>query len=166
MLVLIKSICSFFFFLHIFFLVGAKDSHVTRGKKIIAISACLSCAVIVERWLLRFFFVVSATLTQEEEKKRRIWTQENVEERQENEGAKKRKATTVTHALRKWLTKQSVGEYGRANSGNRMQDGIMKKPKQAGRGLPMPYAGARCQFAQNLQVKTPYWRGRSLPARW
>lgn len=81
-----------------------------------------------------------------------------------NQRAKKRKGTIGTHALRKGfklkkkrLTKQSVGEYGRANSGNRMQDA----PKHAGRGLPVPYVGARCQFAENLQVKTPYWRGRS-----
>lgn len=30
----------------------------------------------------------------------------------------------------------------------------------------MPYAGIRCQFAANLQVITPYGRGRSLPTWW
>lgn len=30
----------------------------------------------------------------------------------------------------------------------------------------MPYAGVRCQFAANLQVITPYGRGRSLPTWW
>lgn len=30
----------------------------------------------------------------------------------------------------------------------------------------MPYACIRCQFATNLQVITPYGRGRSLPTWW
>lgn len=43
-------------------------------------------------------------------KKRRIWIQENVEERQENQRAKKRKATIEDACLKKMVLKKMVNK--------------------------------------------------------
>lgn len=40
------------------------------------------------------------------------------------------------------------------------------EPQHSGRGIPMPYAVVRSQFAENLQVTAPYGRGWSLLAWW
>lgn len=52
------------------------------------------------------------------------------------------------------------------SKGKRQGMAKVAEPQHSGRGIPMPYAVVRSQFAENLQVTAPYGRGWSLLAWW
>lgn len=97
--------------------------------------------------------------SQEEENDRDKYLKKRVEIREKN---------LVNKAISKRIWQGEQWEQNEGwNNERKSQDTVKAtEPQHEGRGLPMPYAGVCCQFAENLQVITPYGRGRSLPARW
>lgn len=77
-------------------------------KKIIAISACLSCAVIVERWLLRFFLWCQLRSLKRRKKKENLDTGERRGKARETESQKKESNDSGT-CLKKMVNKTISG---------------------------------------------------------
>lgn len=167
-----QSICLHFFFFFPSHWSNGQSCHKMKRRKKITANLGLSqlCSYC---WKVVIMMVCGVSRAQEEEEEEEEESgyrrTETGEERQENQRAKKKKMIG-TNILRKglkserktWLTKQSAREYGKANSGSRMRDGIMRENRRTRWRQQSPNTqaeGCRCHmlvFVANLP-KTYRW---------